>query len=114
MSVGSIGPFQVIPSLDMPDIDNITDEIVESSKATSGVKPDAQADDSTQDQDNRGFIQILDYIARKEQKKNKPSKKASVLFDDNRKRERVIMKYNSLDHFEVDLAELGQAINTKV
>ncbi len=113
MSVSSIGPFQSVSMRDLPDIDNITDEITESSKATSGVKPDAEADDSTQDQDNRGFIQILDYMARQEKKKQRESAH-HILFNDSRKRERVILKYHSLNHFEDDLAERGQVLNKAV
>lgn len=113
MSVSSIGPFQAVSMRDLPDINNITDEIVESSKATSDVKPDAEADDSTQDQDNRGFIQILDYMAREDKKRKKKSAH-QILFDDNRKKERVIMKYHSLDHFEDDQNEKGKVLNTAV
>lgn len=113
MSVSSIGPFQSVSVRDFPDIENITDEIVESSKATSSIKPDAEADDSTQDQDNRGFVQILDYLARQE-KKNKKKSSHQILFNDNRKRERVILKYHSLNHFEEDLSEKGKVLNTAV
>ena len=115
MSVSSIGPFQVTAKLDLPDIKNVTDLISEEAQGTGEVEAEAAADDSTQDQENRGFIQIIDFIDRLEKKhKGHKRRKRNIMSLSENSLERAIFKYNQLNHTEEDLEDKGRLLNKSV
>ncbi|MCB0407288.1 MAG: hypothetical protein KDD34_03730 [Bdellovibrionales bacterium] len=115
MSVSSIGPFQVTTQIDLPDIKNVTDLISEKAQGTGEVEAEAATDDSTQDQENRGFIQVIDFIDQlKKKHKGQMRQKRNIMFSRESSLERAIFKYNQLIHIEEDLEDKGRLLNKSV
>ena len=112
MKVNSVGPFQAAVSLDLPDLDLETDEVREKTKGTSAVEPDAESGDATAEQENRGFVHILDVIAKEERKKAKRSSRSKEhLYAKGNEGSRAIEAYNSLDDTNDALETKGAQIN---
>lgn len=92
--------------MDLPDLKLEADKLSVSRQALGEVEGDSEAQDSTHDQENRGFVQILDFLARKKRKQEaSPARTAQM---------KAISRYGALDRTEADLVERGQIVNRKV
>lgn len=110
--MSSVGPFQASVSVDLPDLDLETNEVREKTKGTSAVEPDAESGDPTSEQENRGFVHILDVIAKEQQKKaKKKARSKQQMYAKDGENDRMIQAYHSLDETDDVLESKGAQIN---
>lgn len=116
MSVSSIGPFQSAPVRDLSDLDLVEGELTAAKRAASGIEPESAPDDSTADQENRGFIHLADYLEEYERKKaqSRDKNKGHSLLNKYEAKERLVLKYRQLDSMEETLQDKGQFMDKAI
>ena len=77
MKVQSMGPFMASSAPDLEHLEVESAKLDEKLKGTAEVSPDSESGDSTAEQENRGFVHILDVIQKEELKKLKTTRKNS-------------------------------------
>lgn len=103
MKVQSLGPFANNTAPDLEHLEVESSKIDQKLKSTAEVAPDAESGDATADQQNRGFVHILDVIQKEEMKKrNAKMRTKELLYSKSGEKHRAALKYVSLD----DRAEL--------
>lgn len=108
MNVSSIGPFAAVSKRDLEDAEEVSEQITTDALTLGEIDPDSEAGDSTDDQENRGFVQILDFMEQEKHRRfSKKSRNQQVLYSKDRLVEKAIGKYNNLDSLEAQLETHG-------
>ncbi|NQZ00362.1 MAG: hypothetical protein HRT45_06790 [Bdellovibrionales bacterium] len=107
-----MGPFMASSAPDLEHLEVESAKLDEKLKGTAEVSPDSESGDSTAEQENRGFVHILDVIQKEELKKrHSKARTKEVLYAKKGEQKRAVLKYSSLEDTDNVLDSKGAQIN---
>jgi hypothetical protein len=112
MKVQSLGTFMASSAPDLEHLEIESAKIDEKLKGTTEVLPDAESGDATSDQENRGFVHILDVIKKEELKKrHSKSKSKEIMYTKGAEQQRALIKYSSLNDTQAVIDTKGAGLD---